>query len=62
MQKRKVGGGGQAGADVEITPEIVKAGAEEVLGFDPDRGSPKDVAVRVYRVMEAVRRSVGGLS
>ncbi len=45
--------GRQAGA--EVTPEMTAAGAKEVIGFDPDRESPDDVAKRVYRVMEAVR-------
>ncbi len=62
MQDREQHDGGQAGAEVEVTPEMIEAGAEEVLGFDPDRESPRDVAAKVYRVMEAVRHSVGGLS
>ena len=45
--------GRKAGA--EVTPEMTAAGAKEVIGFDPDRESPDDVAKRVYRVMEAVR-------
>ncbi len=53
---------GRAGADTEVTPDMIEAGAEEVLGFDPDRESPKGVAVRVYRVIDAVRRSAGGYS
>ena len=62
MQKRKPDSGRQAGGDIEVTPEMIEAGAEEVLGFDPNRESSKDFAARVYQVMEAVRRSVGGLS
>ena len=42
--------------EIEITPEMIEAGAEEVIGFDPDRESPDDVAIRVYRVMETVCR------
>ena len=48
--------------DVEITPEMIETGAEEVLGFDPDRESPDHVAIRVYRAMEAVRHLAGGHS
>lgn len=38
-----------------IWPEMVKVGAAEVVGFEPKRDNPEDVAVRVYKIMECAR-------
>ena len=46
-------------SEIEVTPEMTEAGAKEVIGFDPDRESSCDVAIRVYQEMEAVRRFAG---
>jgi len=38
-----------------ITPEMVRAGAKEVKDYDPDEISADEIAIRVYRAMEAAR-------
>jgi len=41
--------------EIEITPEMIEAGADAVKGYDPEFNSPWDIATETYRAMEAVR-------
>ena len=50
-----VQGRGQAGAEIEITSEMIEAGAREVSAFDPAWGSSSsEVAEKVFRAMHKV--------
>jgi hypothetical protein len=50
-------GQSQASADeIEVTPEMVRAGVLALLHFDPG-WNDDETALRVYRAMEEVRRS-----
>lgn len=42
--------------EIEITPEMVEAGAEVLCDFDSQHNRPKEFARRLYLAMEAVRR------
>ena len=55
MQRNR-GGAGVSGADIEVTPEMAKAGGRLVAGFDPNTENPREIATHVYRVMEKIRR------
>jgi hypothetical protein len=41
--------------EIEITPEMVKAGAREVLLYDSRFEGPEDLAIRVFEVMTEAR-------
>lgn len=43
--------GGAGGVDIEITPEMVRAGIGELTWFDRDRDSGSEFVTRLYRVM-----------
>ncbi len=57
MQRPKAHTAGQAGAEIEVTPEMIEAGMELLSGGCVGPGSTYEVAEEVYRAMEAVRRS-----
>jgi hypothetical protein len=48
-------GQSQASAEIEVTPEMVRAGALALLHFDAG-WNDDETAVRVYLAMEEVRR------
>ena len=48
---------GQAGDKIEITPEMIDAGAAEIMCYDRDYERVSDVARRVYLAMAAARLS-----
>lgn len=41
----------------EITPTMIDAGVDALDFFDSETGDKEEVAVKVYRTMEAARRS-----
>lgn len=41
--------------EIEITPEMIEAGALEVARGNPDYFSDEEIAVKVYRAMEKAR-------
>ena len=59
MQKRKQHAGGQAGADIEITPEMIGAGVNEL--WDSGRlcyeagGSDRLLIKEIWETMERAR-------
>jgi hypothetical protein len=44
--------------DIEITPEMLKAGAEAVAAYDERFEQPTDCANEVYLAMERARRGI----
>ncbi len=42
--------------EIEITPEMAAAGAEEVMDYDGKTVTAREVAIRTYRAMERQRR------
>ena len=44
---------------IEVTPEMLEAGAAELVGFDWIDGDDRDAAGRVYRAMIASSRTSG---
>jgi len=44
--------------EIEITPEMIDAGAAEVEVYNPDFCSASDKAEAVYLAMEIARRSI----
>lgn len=47
---------GGAIADVDVTPEMIKAGAREILAFDRRVMDEDDLAELVYLAMEKFRK------
>ena len=45
----------QAGDKVEITPEMIEAGACEIASYSPESSNSQTTAVEVYLAMEKVR-------
>lgn len=45
--------GESAESEIEITPEMIEAGAREVRAYDPAYDDPADVAERVFEAMMA---------
>jgi len=54
MQKPDISQNGQAGA-IEVTPEMIEAGADELGLYNPDFDVRKDFAVRIFRRMLRAR-------
>jgi len=48
---------GQAGAEIEITPEMIKAGRDEIVGYSIEWESPVEAAKRVFLAMISARQS-----
>ena len=44
--------------EVEITPEMMEAGASELRGYDSLEDYPRDWVSSIYLAMEAARREV----
>ena len=44
---------GQVGAEIEITPAMIEAGALAVCDYDPESETASSAALRVYRSMIA---------
>lgn len=42
-------GDGQAGAEIEVTPEMIEAGVSILFEYDPDFDNERDVVARIYR-------------
>jgi hypothetical protein len=57
-------GGTANGADKNpcevVTPEMIEAGADELLGYDRDYESREDAVRRIFTAMWAARRSCLG--
>ena len=47
----------QAGDEIEITPDMVKAGVRELVNFDQDHDSGYVFICRVFIAMDRVRQS-----
>jgi hypothetical protein len=49
----------QASAEIQVTPEMVRAGAHELFctGYGPGDDRENDIVVKVYRAMESARRA-----
>jgi hypothetical protein len=45
-----------ADGEIEITPEMIEAGAAALAECSSDYYDPEDVAAAIYRAMETVRR------
>ena len=45
----------QAGAEIEVTPEMIEAGVEAYVFFDPRVEEKEDLVVDVYVAMDAAR-------
>ncbi len=50
----------QSEEEVEVTPEMIEAGALELSRFNPDYQSLEDAAERIYREMALVGRERAG--
>lgn len=49
---------GQAGVEVEITPEMIEAGLEHLHRYNPDRGvNAEDTVTRIFWAMTFVSKS-----
>lgn len=59
MQKRKLDAGGQVGAEIKITPEMIEAGVGAWSGYDERFESAYEMIARVYRAMAL--RAKGGV-
>jgi hypothetical protein len=46
-------------SEVEITPEMIRAGVREFIKFDRDYDTEQDAVVRVFRAMLAAQKSNG---
>jgi hypothetical protein len=44
--------------EIEVTPEMIEAGREELVTFDHDFDDPRDIAKRIYIAMK--RRAARG--
>ena len=42
--------------EIEITPAMIEAGAEELRGYDSLEDYPKDWVASIYLVMESARK------
>jgi hypothetical protein len=47
-------------AEIEITPEMIEAGAEELAQFSPRQDSIEAAVVLIYAAMERVRAKSDG--
>ena len=45
-------------AEIEIWPEMIVAVTDELLSFDPDYDSPKEVAERILRSALSARKAL----
>lgn len=45
-------------AEIEITPEMIEAGAAEVAAYSPETGTAQDAALAVFQAMLAARPPV----
>lgn len=52
-------GAGAPETEIEITPEMIKAGVCALVAFNPDFESDRDAAVRIYLAMREHQRSEG---
>ncbi len=48
--------GRQAGDEIKVTPEMIEAGAEMLVGYDLDGDMPSDVIVWIFNAMIEARR------
>lgn len=48
-------------SEIEITSEMIDAGADEVRDYDPDFVTPQQAARQIYLAMEAARRRAQSL-
>ena len=44
------------GDETEITPEMIAAGTQELLGFDRDRDTGAEIVRKIYLAMRDTRR------